>query len=591
MIFEIIDFYHRKKKTFISIIFIVLITIVIILSFCFKKNCYPQELVDIDSVCSIRPDRASEMLKAYNDKNQGMKGETKWYYRFLILKSTIKANKKISSVNETKSLIGHYEKGGDKKLLPEVYYCAGCALNSLMDILQANNYFYKGIKSLEGSNNQELLALCCYQLGRNLSLQGFHKEALSWEKRSLALNRKMKDTTRCIYDNLIIAWTLGNLGKPREALRVMCKTKDMAIAAGKENDLSEIECQITNHCLELGLLQEAKRHIDNAIEIKRTNKSELYSIALETYARLGDEEKTREYIDSVMRHGNVYAKKFAYWCLMERSIKNNDMGNISEYMKCYKNYSDSAKKIMSADASAKAHALYNYNIREKENMLLHKKNTNKNFILITISAILIICILSFYIVYIKVKQQKKSIEKRCKILNEQLNMVRETSPLSIQTKENEIKAIKKKLEGNSPVMSEIKETLNAKQTELDDINSRKIQMENCNEKMRETEVYKEINDILKGYSNAVFTKWDVLEEAVYNSFPNFETNLRKLGKLNFMEIKVCLLIRMGLNVKEISIIACTSKSNIYSINQRLYYKKFGKYAASSDWIKFIKAIY
>lgn len=66
MIFEIVKFYHRRKKTFISIATIMILAIVVVtLSICIKRYNYPQELVEIDSICNVAPSKAKEMLSAY----------------------------------------------------------------------------------------------------------------------------------------------------------------------------------------------------------------------------------------------------------------------------------------------------------------------------------------------------------------------------------------------------------------------------------------------------------------------------------------------------------------------------------------------
>lgn len=589
MIFEIIDFYHRRKKAFVSIVVIMASTIIAMtFSMLYKTYNYPKELLKIDSVCNFNPNKAKELLKAYEEKHD-INEETKWYLRLVSLKSIIKANKKIDNDKEAKTLIMHYEDNGDKSLLPEVYYCAGCAYNSLMDIPQANKYFFKGIKALSGNKDEKLLALFYYQLGQNFSAQELHNEAYYWEAKSLALNKRMRDTTRCIYDYMNIAWTLGNLGNPDKALKVMFRARKLAEYSNNKSTISEIDCQITNHYLEWGILNKAKEYISKAIQEKESNRSELFSVALETYMRLGEIDKIREFSDSTILHGNVYGKRFVYWCLLEQSVKDNKLSHTSEYMHLYKTYDDSIKKITVAEASAKANALYNYKLREEENMQLLKENSDKTLLIIILSTASIISLLSAYIIYTNIKRQKLQTEKRYNMLTEQLENFKEMSADNILKKEQEIEKLKKQLQENKH--EEIINIINAKEAELKALNSHKKQIDNCIRKIKGTDVYKEIYDILKGYNNKIFTKWNDLEIAVYESFPNFETNLHNLGKLNFTELKVCLLTRIGLSVKDISTITCTSKSSIYSTNQRLYYKKFGKYAASSDWIEFIRTIY
>lgn len=584
--------YKKKFWTIISTIMMLLMVILVYPNINKTLSDYSRELVAIDSLCEVKPALAEKELSEIAPKYIHQSNEMNWYFRFLTIKAKVKANGNIESDIEIKDLINHYEKSGNKRLLPQVYYCAGCIYIFLMDITQANTYFIKAIKILKNTTNLKLLALCYYQLGLNLSNQGLHKEALEWENRSLVINMQRKDTIRCIYDYTDIAWTIGNLGKPQEALIYMFKAKSLACKVSDRIDMSEIERQIAIHYLEMNSLIRAEKHIDEALKF-RNDSHRLFSIALDIYMKSDNEGKALEYCDSTLRYGNVYDKRLAYWFLTMRAVKQSNVRKISEYLTKYKTYSDSVKTITDSEASAKALAQYNYGLREKENQELHKENIKNKFYIFSISAVFIITILVFYIIYRRVKQLNIATAKRCRLLYGLLQKTKEMNIESIRQKEEEIKKIKRLLQCSSGQneKKQIEIALNTKEIELVEINKQEKIIELCNKKIKLTDVYNEIYDIVNGYNKKNFTDWDGLKKTIYSVYPTFEKSINEMRKLNVIEFRVTMLIRVGLDVSEISKIACTSKSNIYSTNKRLFIKNFRRDGASSDWIKFIRSIY
>lgn len=583
-----------RLKSFKLFLLIIIFCIGIFPS-CNNQHKYSQELLAIDTLCETRPDSAELLICKINESGAFNKGdEDNWFFKFLQFKIKVKTNKESYDEIKIKKLIDHYTALGNKNILAEVYYCAGCAYSALGDFPQAIDLFHKALTLLGDSSSSKLKPLCYYQLGNKYSLQDLYKEALIWQKKSLEENYKNKNYLRCIYDYEELAWTSGNLGDIDLSLKYMNNAKKMATAINDTANIAEIEGQIAIHYFNLDSIELAKEHIDNALKRNNTPK-EIYPIALSIYAKLNRKNKSKEFCDSIIKSGNIYGKSYAYFWLSKHLIQINDLQNASIAIDKYKTLSDSAQRIRSAEASAKANALYNYGIRERENILLKEENMQKALFLTISSFTIILSILIFIIVYRKIKIQNKQIKERCNVLKDILEKEQQNNEVAIRTKENEIKNITEQLlklkEQDKQNRIRLEKELSNKKYDLQSITYENDQKMLCDSEFKDTNIYKELLLCSRDYTNIRFTDWEELEDTIYYIYPRFKKQLESFAKMSETELKVCLLIRSGCNALTISKLIFRTQNTVYSICRRLYKKNFGVYAAASEWEKIIKSIY
>ena len=562
---------------------------------CNNQHRYPTELLTIDSICETKPDSAEIYLRRIKDcKAITKEGENQWYIRFLQLKAKVKANKDSYDETEITALIRHYCNDDNKDILANVYYCAGCAYSALGDFPQSIDFFHRALTLVGNNSNDKLKALCYYQLGNKYSLQDLYQEAIVWQKKSLAENYKNKNYLRCIYDYEELAWTAGNLGNIKQSLKYMNNAKKIATNMNDTVNIAEIEGQIAIHYYNLDSIKLAKKHIDKALSRKIRTK-EIYPIALSIYAKLGIDNKSKEFCDSIIKKGNIYGKSYAYFWLSKYLIKANKLDSAAIAIDKYKAYSDSTQRIRSSEASAKANALYNYGIREKENIQLKEDNMQKAlYLTITLSTI-IIGILIFIITYRRIKNQNKQIKERCSVLRDILEKEKQNNETAIKAKENEIRNITTQLlklkDQDEQNRIKLERELSNKKFDLESISYETKKKSLCDSEFRSTNIYNEISICSREAYNQKFTNWETLEKTIYDVYPSFKNQLEKFAPMNETEFKVCLLIRSGFNALTISKLIFRTQNSVYSICRRLYKKNFGVYAASSEWEKIIKSIY
>lgn len=591
--------YIYKSNKYIILTCCIFVTMTLLITCLQIKKChapYHQKLVCIDSLCNTNPESAKIELNKIQHKYNSNDNENHWYYNFLLLKVRVKTNEKNISISEITELINHYERNGNKQILSQVYYCAGCIYRNLKDIMTSNKFFLKCLEMTEKIKDLELRSLVYYQLGHNLSTQGLHNEALKYQLKSLQYDKKHNHLIRTFYDSEDLAWTFGSINNSRKAFEYLNAAKVIAYKINEKEQMSEIECQLAIFEMERNHLKEAKKHIDTALKLSQgRNNSELNSTALEIYSKYGLKDKAKIYCDSVIRNGNIYGKKYAYWWLSEYHCKVGNLQSTLHNIKKYKEYSDSVSIAVSSEASAKANALYNYGIKEKENIILKKENAVQTSYIILILSIFIISFLIFCIVYMKIKKKRGIIEKRYNMLTYLREKEKEANEDIIKQKEKEIEDIRRMLfsikENNMQKKIELENALNMKENKLIDINNDATMKKISDENLKRSEIYKHIMNLTSNNETIKDEDWDTLKQTIFCIYPTFEEKLSELDTMNNTELKVCMLIRIGLNAGKIANLICKSQNTIYSINRRLYHKNFGKYVAPSEWEKFIRTIY
>lgn len=556
---------------------------------------YPKELVKADSLCDIDPNSARIILDRYAVTQQDKSEESEWFYRYLQTKTRVKLNESFANDSEIIKIIEHYENKDYNNILPKIYYCAGCIYNTLNDTPRAIDYFHKAINEPQSANDEKTIGLCYYQLGHLYSLQGLHNEALYWQKQSLIIHKRNKDYIRCIYDYEDLAWTLRYLGDNSTSITYLKEALKIAKTTNNYTTISEIESQIAAYYLYADSLHLAKRFIDNAIA-KNNGQfiSETYSIALNIYAKLGIDDEAQTYCEQIISKGNINAKQYAYLWQARHFIKNRNINQAINNIDKYIMTSDTIQAVRSAEASAKANALYNYNIHEREKTFLKKENDKKTIYIIITVSVFIIGTLILLLLYYKTKQKKEIVETRCHNLNILLKQEHEYNESEILKKEAEIKKIKKQLtdikEKDELKRIELEKDLFSKQHDLENILYNSSHKRLCDSSFKKSQIYKELSNT-KDIETKKFDLWFELEQTIYESYPNFEERIQEFEKMSDTELRVCLLIKCGFNATTIGKFLFKTQTSIYSICKRLYYKNFREKAPASKWEEIIRTIY
>ena len=116
------------------------------------------------------------------------------------------------------------------------------------------------------------------------------------------------------------------------------------------------------------------------------------------YQKLNRLDSAVWYYKEVLRHGSIYLKRIAYVNLAQIHFAQGQQDTAIQYMRKSMACSDSIRKMTNTESLRKVHELYNYQLREKENMQLRIDNASKtrNFICLVIIGSIILLVAAWY---------------------------------------------------------------------------------------------------------------------------------------------------------------------------------------------------
>ncbi|MBR6715521.1 MAG: hypothetical protein IKI83_03650 [Prevotella sp.] len=105
-----------------------------------------------------------------------------------------------------------------------------------------------------------------------------------------------------------------------------------------------------------------------------------------------------------------------------------------------------------------------------------------------------------------------------------------------------------------------------------------------------SEIYLKIKSLLAQGRSMSDEDFQELNRVVNSVYSNFTESLYSLCKLSSHEYRVCLLVKVRMQPKDIGTLTSHSKEGIASTRSRLYQKVFGKKGSSKEWDDFILSL-
>ena len=206
------------------------------------------------------------------------------------------------------------------------------------------------------------------------------------------------------------------------------------------------------------------------------------------------------------------------------------------------------------------------------------KLSKKNMIVFFLCSISLLLLLTCAILgkNIHYKNLRLSYMKRIKDLDAMLKELQTDTDKAIHDQSVTIEDLKNELQQKEQAILELKEKDKGLSAQVDELKKT----------FAESISYTKIQN-----RTALSPKdFEKMEEMVKKHFPDFRHKLNSCYRLNDVEYKVCLLIKLGLSVDTVSSVVNMSANGIYKIKSRLYKKMFGVDGTSRNFDNFIKSL-
>lgn len=569
---------------------------------------YPSLLQTADSLASACPDSARSLLASLAEQMNEAPEATRMYYYLLCIKADDKAYISHTSDSLIQVVLHYYEKNNDRQHLPEAYYYAGRVYSDLGDAPQALDYFQEAAESIEKQKDSDhrLKSMIYYQAGMLYLYQGIPEKALS----SLM---QAKNITWAIQDSALLVYNLRDIGRTYSALHQADSTlyyyetaKRLAVQLQNSYLISIINQEISGIYLQLKDYEKAKNSLISSLNTLHTYPAPYYTALAYYYDAIGKTDSAQYYCNLMLHTGNYYHKRAAYNKLSQIARKQGNPSLALKYSDKSIIYADSIQQHINKEAVHKVNALYNYQLREKENQHLREIKDYQELLIIILcfSSFLILILLIFtYLIY-RINQKKKrlQIENLQERLKQISNQQYYNSPQFISDNRKRIEELNQQLLYTENRKGELAIQLQAAEKELLELTNRKAkvqkQMNKLSEQaLRESQIYKDFH-YAANTSNAIGMSkrdrlspddWQKLIIQIDKAYNNFTERLINFyPNISQQEMRISILIKIGISPMGIALLTDRSKQAITSARKSLYKKTHNQEGKAEDWDNFIR---
>ena len=571
------------------------VIVIAVLAISCSEHSADRLLASADSLMNTRPDSAMTMLDNYSAQASKLPESQFWFYHLLCLKARDKQYIRHTSDSTIMSILDYYNRHTSDPHYPEALYYAGRVYSDLGDAPQATGYYQKALDCVDSEkDNGELESRICAQLARTFLYQHIYNEALEYSNRYYKYAVDVKDTATMIYAIYDIAQLYDRIESHEKALQINAQGMKLAQKFGKPNLYGEMLIQKSSILSELNDYEQALAIIDEALSnVRSEDVSAAYSAKARILYLLGQNDSAEWYMTQLTEKGlgNIYAQKKSYCNLANISSKKGDAKAACEFVQKFLEAADSVDAITEKETVRQMNALYNYQLRERENQQLKSSNSNARIVIVLLVAIVFITV-AFFIVYHKVRQHQNRLKMAV------LTRIKEQQErMSAQTQERlvaEIETLKNRVETTEDEKLQLNKQLADKEAHLVRF-SQMLMVEKDEQSSRQkmvadSEIYRTLTDKLHVGTFATETEIHELAQCINNAYPSFSTTLNSLCNLSPTEWAVCLMTKAEFAPSKIAKLLARENATVTMCKKRLYLKIFDKQGTAKELDDFILSL-
>ena len=574
---------------------IVLWMTMLVLTGCQHHTSYPAQLLLADSLAGADPTTAMTLLSTMEEDMSKAPKTTQMLYRLLCIKAADKAYIPHTSDSLILPVVEYYEQGGDPDYLGEAYYYAGRVYRDLNDVPLALTYFQKGLDASRQSKGRWVSAVLYAQMGEIYYYQSLYPEALEMYGEAFRIDSIASDTLGIILDLRDLAFTHRTMQQPDSALHYLHQAELLAQQYGDEEMQGLIASQLAGLYNQQGNTEMAHRFIDQALkQVGEADKFSTYDVYANILLNENRYEEAKTYYLQMLQADAAPVRQDAYNGLATIAAHQHQANDYLYYYELYKACTDSIHRADATESVSRMNAMYNYQLREKENIRLQKQ-LEKHQQLMQRIAFVVSIILLLLIIYYQYNRRKRMRHQHNK---ERLQQLKEEkyrqSEAFIQANKEEIIRLQQQLAEANQENHELVERLERQKEQLENANLvaeiKRGERKQADSVIKDSAIMKHLQQsVVKG--NHIKPK-DIkeIEQLLDEAFPDFRQHLSQLGTMNPLEYQVCLMLKMELSPTSIATLVLRDKSTVSLIRRRLLKKVTGRDGAPTEWDSIILSL-
>lgn len=560
---------------------------------CHRKP-YPAILQAADTLTYTHPDSACTLLERLKDSILTEPQSTQMYYQLLSIKARDKAYITHTSDSLIQQVLRYYEKKNDKRHLPEAYYYGGRVYSDLGDAPQALGYYQKAAELLEGGTDYKLLKVIYSQMGELFLYQDVYEEAMKSYKKSFQYQVLLKDDKGMAINLCDIGDTFTAFGNADSALFYYKQAYIQAKEIGKKQLMDKAQTALVSLYTQMKQYDSALISLQSLDSPRPAQQTNRHFITANLYLETGKIDSAIYHYKSILKANDIYAQQIAHWQLAKISQEQLDNQSASQHLNKYIELTDTIKTITDSENIRKIQSLYNYQLHEKENNRLKIQNAQQHFGIVTIFLIASILCIAFLIYFHINKHKKLLLQNSLKELKRQKEEQYQKSAQFIKENKLKIEKLETELQQSNTTNINMQKLLLAQKEQILRMNS-KIEADQKEQALaeiafRQSEIYSKFIDAANNDKIVNSQDWEVLRIEINRYYKDFTARLQAIYPVSDIEMKICLLLKIGINVTGIATLTGRSKSAIVSARKKLYEKTHGETGKPEQWDKIIQSL-
>lgn len=371
---------------------------------------YPRALVEADSLAEGNPREALAKLRAMAGDTASMPRSHLMYYRLVQLKAEDKAYIEHKSGAIAQQLVDYYEGGGDHSLLPQAYYYAASVCRDLHDAPQALNYFHKAAAAIPADGDLRLESYAYNQMGKLFMFQDLNDLALRYFRESYRLDSIRKDTSDMVAALCDMSVAYQDMGDFENCYQCLRLAQSLNARAGLNS-----ECMILHRLsaisLESGNPNSAWLYIQKPLAaVRGVDSSAVLSVAVKASFATGRLDSAYILSRKLMQIGTIYAKRTASKIMAEVCFRRGLVEEALLNINMYQRFSDSIVRLDARRAMANADALYDYQLRDRQNLQLKVENRNHLIVFCAVAVLFSIIIIVLIVRNVKSMNERQRLK-------------------------------------------------------------------------------------------------------------------------------------------------------------------------------------
>ena len=531
-----------------------------LLASCSRGPQYPAVLETADSLAYVNPDSAVALLRSVEAEMRKAQPSVRHRYDLLALKAQDKADLPLTSDSLILDILHYYEHGGDPNILPEAYYYAGRVYRELGDAPQAIGYFQKAQTSLNeldlrklptpnARRYEKLEGTILAQKGYLLKVQHLYQEALECFNQAYKLDSIKRDTLEMFLDLKEAGSVLSAARKYEQAIYYYDLAARLASDYSDSINLDLLMAQKCQSLIGLKKYDEAGKILQSFNpRFTPINFQFLCNMYGEYYWKIGESGKAVPYFKTLFEKGSVFARWNASLWFSDYETKRGNTKAALRYMAEFSNLELEVRKLRDEEVVALTNSLYNYHLREQENLRLKAKQEALKSRLRYLSIIAALLVIVLFYVFRYETNRRRNLASRY----EQLQYLLASMQADKEKRQRVVDA------GMSA--------------------------------LRSSDTYQMIMEKCKNGKELKPEEWKMVEQTLQKCLPDFLSNLKGVYDFSEIEWRASLLMKFGFSVNDIAVAVSRSNDAIYSLRARLYKKALREDTSFNSWQDFIDSL-